>query len=211
MHGTSEDKCCYIHQGTKVRKLHASRRDAFRSVNVFPYAKVFDNGKIEFLRKDYAKKDKKRRLETKNKFEENVSLIKIHPFINLNYLEKCTNCKGIVLEGTGLGHFPCNALDDITKINKENIEVVRKLTKKIPIVMTSQTLYGQVNMNVYSTGRDIMAAGVISGEDMLPETAFVKLAWVLGQTKNLEEAKKLMHQNIVGEIAERIDEKAFLY
>jgi len=211
MHGTSEDKCCYIHQGTKVRKLHTSRRDAFRSVNVFPYAKVFDDGKIEFIRTDYAKKDKKKRLELKNSLEKKVALIKIHPGIDCKELENYANYKGIVLEGTGLGHLPVTALDDVTKSHKENLETIRRLAKKIPVIMASQTIYGQVNMNVYSTGRDILAAGVVSGGDMLPETAFVKLAWALGQSKNIEEAKKLMQQNIAGEMAERIDERAFLY
>ena len=76
--------------------------------------------------------------------------------------------------------------------------------------MTSQCLYGRVNMNVYSTGREILNAGVISGLDMTPETAYVKLSWVLGQSNNIQEVKKLMNQNIAGEFNEKSSIKYFL-
>jgi glutamyl-tRNA(Gln) amidotransferase subunit D len=69
--------------------------------------------------------------------------------------------------------------------------------------MTSQCLYGRVNLNVYNTGRDLITAGVISGEDMLPETAYVKLMWVLGQTSNDGEIRRLMITDLRGEITER--------
>jgi glutamyl-tRNA(Gln) amidotransferase subunit D len=60
-----------------------------------------------------------------------------------------------------------------------------------------------VNLNVYNTGRDLITAGVISGEDMLPETAYVKLMWVLGQTSNDGEIRRLMITDLRGEITER--------
>lgn len=58
-------------------------------------------------------------------------------------------------------------------------------------------------MNVYDAGRDLQAQGVIPLEDMLPETALVKLMWILGQTHDAEEAKKLLNTNIAGELAPR--------
>ncbi|MCG2827334.1 MAG: Glu-tRNA(Gln) amidotransferase GatDE subunit D, partial [Thermoplasmatales archaeon] len=100
------------------------------------------------------------------------------------------NNRGIVIAGTGLGH-----------VSSDLIEIIR--SAKIPIVMTSQCLNGRVNMNVYSTGRDLLSAGVIPGEDMLPETALVKLMYVLGQTKKMEEIRKMMTQNMVGKISPR--------
>jgi glutamyl-tRNA(Gln) amidotransferase subunit D len=57
-------------------------------------------------------------------------------------------------------------------------------------------------MNIYSTGRDLIKAGIISGEDMLLETAYIKLMWVLGQTQEQEEVTRLMRTNLVGEISE---------
>ncbi|MCX8169809.1 MAG: hypothetical protein N3D72_01840, partial [Candidatus Methanomethyliaceae archaeon] len=101
--------------------------------------------------------------------------------------------RGIVLEGTGLGHTPEYLFPSIK----------RAIENGITVVMTSQCLFGRVNMNVYSTGRILLSMGVIPGEDMLPETALVKLMWVLAQTDDLEEIKKLMLSNVSGEISER--------
>jgi len=107
------------------------------------------------------------------------------------YIEK--KYKGMVIEGTGLGH-----------ISKACYEALRKAVGQGTIIaMTSQCIWGRVNMNVYDAGRDLQALGVIPLEDMLPETALVKLMWVLGQTEDSEEAKKLLKTNIAGEFSLR--------
>jgi glutamyl-tRNA(Gln) amidotransferase subunit D len=103
------------------------------------------------------------------------------------------NYRGIVLEGTGLGH-----------ISKYCHDAIRKAVRQGAIVaMTSQCIWGRINMNVYDSGRDLQALGVIPLEDMLPETALVKLMWVLGQTKDLDEAKTLLKTNVAGELSPR--------
>jgi len=108
---------------------------------------------------------------------------------------------GVVIAGTGLGHTPTRFIECIKNAVKDG---------KI-IVMASQCLFGRINMNVYSTGRDLLKAGVISGEDMLPETAYVKLMWALGQTKEHSEIIKLMRTNVAGEIGERTTVDAFYH
>ena len=101
--------------------------------------------------------------------------------------------RGIVFEGTGLGH-----------INSKNIELVRGFIEKGGTVcMTSQCLWGRVDMNVYDTGRDLLKAGVVPLEDMLPETALVKLMWVLANSKSPGEARTLMREDLAGETTER--------
>ena len=138
----------------------------------------------------------------RDELEEKVALIKSYPGITGDVLDYHIDkgYKGIILEGTGLGHCPDNLLTSLERAKSEDV----------PVVMTSQCFYGLVDMNVYSTGRKIMAAGVISGLDMLPETAYVKLVWALGQTDNIEEVKKIMQTNIAGEIGEKSSEKFFL-
>jgi glutamyl-tRNA(Gln) amidotransferase subunit D len=66
-----------------------------------------------------------------------------------------------------------------------------------------QTLWGYVNMFVYDTGRDLMTMGMIPSENMLPEVAYIKLGWALGQTSDLAKVKDIMLTPISGEITER--------
>ena len=53
-------------------------------------------------------------------------------------------------------------------------------------------------------GRPVeVAAGALPVGDMLPETAYVKLMWAMGQTDDYAEVNKLMLTNIAGELTER--------
>jgi len=208
MHGTSEDNYCLANQGTKVRKMHTSERPTFRPINTLPIAKIFPDGKIETL-KDYKKRTKGQAILV-NKFEPRVALVKSYPgaspdiikhFINNNY-------KGIIVEATGLGHVPTSTL------NKKDswISAIKEAIKSgLVVCFATQCLYGKLNPNVYSNARTMLDAGVIFLEDMLPETAYVKLGWALANSSSLAEAKKLMTTSLAGEIVDRIEPETFLY
>ncbi|MFH1544686.1 MAG: Glu-tRNA(Gln) amidotransferase subunit GatD [archaeon] len=203
MHEGPSDDNCVILPGTKTRKMHSSRRDAFKAINDIPIARInYETRKIEFLKKDYPKRDEGREFKLKDKIEEKVGLLKIHPDMKPEEIEffEEKGYKGLVLEGTGLGNAPVVAKEEGTEINAKILEAIRKLVDKgCVVVMTSQTIYGRVQMNVYSYGKDCLEAGVIPGEDMTPETAFIKLAWLLGNYSK-EEAKELVGKNLRGEI-----------
>lgn len=194
MHGETSDSYCLVHRGTKVRKMHTSRRDAFRTINDIPLAKV-EKGEIIILNRNFKPRRKDRSLVLENRFDDKVALVKIYPGIAPEIIDFLVDrgYHGIVIEGTGLGHAPERLYEPIR----------RAVEEEIPVVMTSQCIWGRINMNVYSTGRDLLAIGVIPGEDMLPETALVKLMWVLGKTRNISEVRKLMLTNIAGEINPR--------
>lgn len=199
MHGSTEDEFCLIHRGTKVRKCHTSRRDAFQTVNEIPVGEVRDS-KISLFQEIEKRSDGKVKVDSK--FEEKVALIKTYPNIQSGLIEDLLDqgYKGIVLEGTGLGHAPKSLYPGIKKAIK----------KKVPVAMTSQCLWGRVNMRVYSTGRDLLQMGVIPCEDMLPETTYVKLMWVLGHEKDLNKVRELMLENLAGEISPRSRADTFL-
>lgn len=201
MHGSTEDDFCLIHRGTKVRKCHTSRRDAFQSINDIPLGVVRD-GQIRMLRDDYHRASSEGRVRVQGRLEKKVALLKVTPGLPSSVIKGivASGDKGIVLEGTGLGHAPQSLF--------EGIEFAVK--RKVPVVMTSQCLWGRVDMNVYSTGRDLLRLGVIPAEDMLPEVAWVKLMWVLGRTKDLTKVAKLMQQNLAGEITSRTRPDVFL-
>ncbi|MFZ2070265.1 MAG: Glu-tRNA(Gln) amidotransferase subunit GatD [Halobacteriota archaeon] len=197
MHGSTSDEFCLVHRGTKVRKMHTSARYAFQSVNDVPIGKVYyDTSNKERIRfealSSYTKRGDKD-LELHDNLESHCGLIKYYPGADSEILDFFVEHghRGIVLEGTGLGHVSAAWIPGVKRATKAGI----------PVVMTSQCLYGSVCDRVYDTGRDLLRAGVIEGEDMLPETALVKLMWVLGQTTDMDEVQEMMQKNIVGEIS----------
>ncbi|MBR3113063.1 MAG: Glu-tRNA(Gln) amidotransferase subunit GatD [Methanobrevibacter sp.] len=201
MHGSLNDQYTYLHKGTKVRKMHTSRRDTFRSINAQPIAKI-ENKKVNINPEYNYIKRGENELELNAAIEDKVGFIKSFPGISSDYIEYHIDkgYKGLVIEGTGLGHVPNDLIDSFTRAQEESI----------PVIMTSQCLYGRVNMNVYSTGRNIIDSGVISGRDMTPETAYVKLCWALGQSDDYNEVKEIMQTNIAGEFKEKSSIKDFL-
>lgn len=192
MHKDSEDGACLIHRGASVRKMHSSRRNAFRSVNKMPLGEISLDGKITPF-SDY-KKTGKGKVEVDHRMEEAVALVKIHPGFKKELMDYYVdNHKGLVIEGTGLGHVPEEVIISLERANKEGK----------PVVMTTQTLYGGVDMKVYSTGRRLLNCGVISGRDMLPEVALVKLMVALGRASGMEQIRKFMEIDIAGELSQR--------
>jgi len=192
MHGETSDTCANVHRGTKVRKLHTSRRDAFQSVNAVPVARMDLQGGMEMM--SPCRKKTTGKVQADTRMESNVGLLHFYPGMNPDMVRKMSqDLKGLVMAGTGLGH-----------VSKEMVTVLKEMVSQgKSVVMTSQCLNGRVNLNVYDTGRDLLSAGVIPGEDMLPETALVKLMWVLGRTDRSDEVERLMLQDLRGEISER--------
>ena len=204
-HANSDDNFCYAMPGTKIRKLHSSRRDAFKVVNGKPFAKIFPEGKIEII-SEYNLKGNKGKVNVDSKFEEKVALIKVYPGQDpsiLDYYVK-NKYKGIVLEMSGLGHISTmRARKGWTKKLKEIQQ-----RHKIIVCATSQCINGRVDPLVYSNGRELLGTGIIYLEDMLSETALVKLGWVLGHknwAKDKKKIEEIMLTNIAGELSERLE------
>ena len=200
MHESSSDDSCAFIRGTKVRKMHTSRRDAFRPINNVPIASVSYDGKITY-KGSYRKADRKSKARLSSKYEPKVVMVKVAPSsdpgVVYYYLDK--GYRGIIFEGTGLGQLPVS-----TKHAGFNwLSTLKKASDKGMIIgITSQCLYGRVNGWVYSNARMLMDVGAVYCEDMMPETAYVKLGWLLGNYKT-EEAKTLLPKNIAGEISDR--------
>ena len=211
MHENPSDNNCLIMPACKTRKMHTSRRDAFKVVNDKAIARInYETGIIQFIKKDYGKKENNRKLSIKGRFEEKVGLLKVHPNMLPEQFEFFRNYKGLVIEGTGLGQAPVGNPNEITKIHKKNMEAIKKIIKNGCVVaMASQCIFGKVQMHVYSNAIDLVNIGVIPGQDMLSETAFIKLAWLLGNYKK-DEVKDLIAKNLRGEINERLSNEEFL-
>ncbi|MFP4545309.1 MAG: Glu-tRNA(Gln) amidotransferase subunit GatD, partial [Methanomassiliicoccales archaeon] len=192
MHEGPSDTTALVHRGTRVRKLHTSRRDAFRSVNARPIARVEFEGGMEILSDHREKSDSKVRV--RDSMEGDVALLHFFPGMSADHFrEVVLSHSGVVIAGSGLGH-----------VSSPMVTVLEEAVGQgIPVVMTSQCLYGRVNLNVYDTGRDLLKAGIIPAEDMLPETAYVKLMWALGQDPDMEEVRRIMLTDMRGELSRR--------
>jgi len=203
MHTSTSDDFCSFIRGTKARKMHTSRRDAFRPINNRPIAKVSSSGVIEYI-SDYKKMDSaKSKVKVIAGFEPKVALVKFYPNSDPTiidfYVEK--GYKGIIIEGTGLGHVAVSPAET----SYSWIAHIKKAVGSGVIVgITSQCLNGRVNTNVYRNLRLISETGAIYCEDMLPEVALVKLGFLLGNHKK-EKAAELLTTNIAGEITKRTE------
>lgn len=211
MHKNVEDKKCVILPATKTRKMHTSRRDAFKPIDTQPWAEVdYDTNNVYFINKDHKKRaDRKLKLKLiKEKLK--IGLLKVHTNMYAKEIEAYKGFDGLVIEGTGLGHAPITKSDEYTKENAKIFEAIKRLAKKTVIVMAPQTIYGRLQMNVYSPGRKIQEIGVLgNGSDMTPETTFIKLAWLLSNYKK-EQVKELITKDLRGEISTKISADEFL-
>lgn len=192
MHGSTSDDFCAIHRGTRVRKMHTSRRDAFQTIGTETLGTV-SYPTLEVTLNSGAVRRGATELVLKDKLEEKCGIVWYYPGMSPDTLSAWNGYKGIILAGTGLGH---SGTDFIARIKEMH-------AAGTVFVMTSQCLNGRVCDRVYDTGRDLLGAGVIEGEDMLPEVALVKLMWVLGNSKNPDEARELMKQDLAGEMTRR--------
>ena len=194
MFGPTSDQYALLHQGTRVRKMHSSYRSTFRTIGDIPIAMV-DNENITALRTDYRKRRNDKNVTINTAFEEKVSIVYYYPNMKPDIIDSLVEkgYRGIVIAGTGLGH-----------VNKPVYPSLKRAQEAgVAVYMTVQTLWGYVQMYVYETGREMMQLGVIPTANMLPEVAYVKLAWALGQTKDLKKVKEIMLTSIANEITER--------
>ena len=189
MHASESDTTCALHRGTRVRKNHTSRRDAFETVGATPLGTVDYDTETVTLEGTYRERDAVD-LAIAPALEDAVELLKFTPGMDPAFLDVAEGAAGLVLEGTGLGHVHTDLIPQIESLVADGTTVV----------MTSQCLEGRVCDRVYDTGRDLLEAGVIEGEDTLPGTAKVKLMWALANAEDPEEA---MRTSLAGEIQHR--------
>ena len=188
MHHNDSDETIACHAGTRVRKNHTSKRGAFETVGDYPAfiiaeGKIVKNMKGKFFRNN--KYEPKMNINTK------VALVKYHPGYEPKLIENLiqTGYKAIIFEGTGLGHVGNTVYNVVKKANEDGLF----------LGMTSQCIDGRVRMTVYESGRDLLELGITPLENMIPETALVKAMWALGNSKNIDEMRSLMLENIASE------------
>jgi len=192
MHATTNDDACAIHRGTRVRKMHSSRRDAFQSIGIAPVGEVgYPSRKVTLTRK--AVRRGTRALALHDKLDPHCALVQFYPSMSPDLLKVYEGYHGLVIAGTGLGHTSTVLIPPLKRL----------IGSGTLVVMTTQCMNGRVCDRVYDTGRDLLDAGVIEGGDMLPEVALTKLMWVLANEKDKIKAAALMQDDLKGECTRR--------
>jgi len=194
MYGPTSDRYGLLHRGTRCRKMHSSYRNTFRTIGDIPLAMVSADDFV-YLTDDYARRDRSRRVNIDAAYDDRTTILYYYPGMRPDVVDALVDrgYRGIVIAGTGLGH-----------VNKPLYPALRRaIDSGVHVVMTVQTLWGYAQMYVYDTGRDLLDIGVVPLENMLPETALMKLSWVLAHADGRDEVARMMRQPVNHEITER--------
>ncbi len=201
MFGPTSDRYGLLHRGTRCRKMHSSYRSTFRTIGAIPLATVSRDA-FSYLTRDFRKRDKARKVKVDAVYDDRTTILYYYPGRSPDLVDALVEkgYRGIVIAGTGLGH-----------INKPLYPAVKRaIDAGVHVVMTVQTLWGYAQMYVYDTGRDLLDLGIVPLENMLPETALMKLSWVLAHTDEKTEVMRMMRQSVAGEITDREPHNGYL-
>lgn len=195
MHKEAGDNAIACHIGTRVRKNHTSKRNAFQTIGAEPAFVISANGDIvaHTTGRAYAQNnDSDKKYVPKIFLDQKVALVKYYPGYDSDMLNHIIDSKykAIIFEGTGLGHVGKTLYKQIARAAQNGIFVG----------MTSQCIEGRVRMTVYESGRDLTNLGVVPLYDMIPEVALVKAMWAAGCADNADGIKEIMLQNIASEV-----------
>ena len=189
MFGPTSDRYGLLHRGTRCRKMHSSYRSTFRTVGDIPLGHRRAATASRTSTSDYRKRDKTRQVKIDAVYDDRTTILYYYPGMSPDLVDALVEkgYRGIVIAGTGLGH-----------VNKPLYPALKKAIQKgVHVVMTVQTLWGYAQMYVYDTGRDLLEIGIVPLDNMLPETALMKLSWVLAHTDDHDEVLRMMRSGRV--------------
>lgn len=190
MHQDENDDTLACHTGTRVRKNHTSKRGAFQTIGDNPAFIITEDQIQKNISEDFFKNNE---FHPRIKLDTRVALIKYYPGYDPKLLDQIIEMgyRGIIFEGTGLGHIGNTMYESVKKANERGIF----------LGMTSQCIDGRIRMTVYESGRDLLDLGIIPLENMVPEVALVKAMWAMGNFQDGDEIKKIMLENIASELS----------
>jgi len=200
MFGPTSDQYALLHRGTRCRKMHSSYRSTFRTIGDIPLAMVGDD--FTYLTRQYRRRDHSRKVRIDTAYDDRTTILYYYPGMKPDVVDAAVEkgYRGMVIAGTGLGH-----------VNRPLFPALeRAIARGVHVVMTVQTLWGYAQMYVYDTGRDLLDIGVVPLDNMLPETALMKLSWVLGHTGDHDEVMRAMREPIAGETTDREPHNGYL-
>jgi L-asparaginase len=181
-------------RGNRTTKVSAEHFDAFSSPNYPSLAEVglhlkYFNNLIRYIPDDH-------KLVVHKSFDNNVAILKLFPGLNRNLVRSIIGTeglRGLIIETFGSGNAPTYDwfLDDLRRFNE----------KGGIILNVTQCHGGSVEMGLYETSRQMLAAGVVSGKDITSEASVTKLMHLLGRYSSKEQIVESLKISLAGEIS----------
>jgi L-asparaginase len=197
LQGPPEVSICFdshLYRGNRTRKVKVSEYDAFESPN-FPLLGTLgvDATFAPGLRQ-------KGPFRLREKLEPRVFLLKVFPGLDPALpLALLPHVRGLVLEAYGAGNYPSDP-----SLGRSLLPLFQEARKReVPVVVVSQAYRNGVDLTLYESGAAALQEGALSGGDMTPSAALVKLMQGLAYHRDREALARFIESPIVGEMTER--------
>ena len=177
--------------GTRARKIRSKNYNAFASINYPMVATIHDRYISAFIEQDYLEEPK-----FYHELEENINLVKLLPNNDTSLLRYAfEESTAVIIESFGVGGLPRYPNDPLDQALKDFLKAGKFL------VMSTQTPLEGSDMGVYSVGYDLkFEENILEAYDMTTEAVFAKLMWILAQTKDVHEVRKLFYTPVANDI-----------
>lgn len=180
-------------RGNRTTKLSSDEFRAFASPNIAPLAEAGISIKYNdsVIRKP---SDWDSPLKVHEKLDTRVGILKIHPGITPEVVGDIlcgSSTRAVILETYGSGNAPSKPWF---------LDIIRKAAGSKILLNVTQCFSGGVNMDIYANGKVLKESGVISGGDLTTEGALAKLFHLMGNLGDNKEVKRLLTENLRGEM-----------
>lgn len=178
--------------GTRARKTCSKSFQAFSSVNYPDLAVVQDEHLLQYMRCACYPSP-----VFYDALDDKVGLLKLIPGTPAAVLEfMLDRFDGLVIESFGVGGLPEYEGD------ASYFDIIhRGIARGKLVVMTTQVPNEGSNLAVYHVGGRLKSAlRLLEAYDMTTEAAVAKLMWIMGQTRDFDEAERLFYRPVARDI-----------
>lgn len=179
-------------RANRSTKVNSENFEAFSSPNLEPLAQVGINIRYNDAILLPASSEP---LKVHTVLDTRVNILKIHPGITPAVVRDILlgqDTRAVIIETYGAGNAPSKPWF---------LDIVRQACDQGKILVNvSQCLSGEVNMDLYATGRSMKLCGVVSGHDSTTEAMLAKLFFLLGEGLSNEDIELLLEKPLRGEI-----------
>lgn len=176
-----------IIRGSRAKKVSESELDAFKTFNQKDFGEIGVGTLFNFRQPRHSQP-----FIARGQFDDRVACLTMIPGLQNDIITQLIDggMHGIILRAYGSGDVPYDFLPSLRYAQE----------KQIPVVITTQCPGGATVMGVNDVGLKALDTGVVQAFDMCMEAMSTKLMWLLGQKSPYTDIKRLMEQNMVGEV-----------